>query len=130
MTSNSTTQYLIIDDNHIDQLVTKKLLSVKLNATQIQVVNNGKEGIQWLKANEHSNLPMIILLDIKMPEMNGFEFMETFIKLDDKVKKRAKIFMLSSTLDPEDIARATNFEHVNSLLEKPLSIDALKRLIN
>ena len=100
---------LIIDDNIIDQIVTKKLLKKNLNMTESYAVSSGKDGITWLE-NFKMDLEdkLIILLDIKMPEMDGFAFLEEFEKLDKKNSSQIMIFMLSSTLDPNDKTRAKN----------------------
>lgn len=111
---------LIIDDNIIDQIVTKQLLKKVLGITETSTANNGKQGIQWLnnyKINSEESL--IILLDIKMPEMDGFEFLSEYETLSEELKKGTQIFMLSSTLDPNDITRAKSNKYVKSLLSKP-----------
>lgn len=129
-TPSASTQYLIIDDNKIDQLVTGKLLRTKLEATNIMVFNNGKEALTWIQKDSDTDLPMIIFLDIKMPTMNGFEFMDNFNLMDETIKKHTRVFMLSSSLNPEDIERAIRYEHVDTILEKPLSVDQLGNLID
>jgi len=130
MSASATIQYLIIDDNEIDQLVTGKLLQTKLGATRILTFNNGKEGLDWMEQNSSTDLAIILFLDIKMPVMNGFEFMEKFNTLNENIKRRTRIFMLSSTLNPEEIERAIRYEHVDTILEKPLSIDQLSNLMD
>ena len=121
---------LIIDDNIIDQIVTKKLLQKNLNLTESYAVSSGKDGITWL---ENSNIgpedKLIILLDIKMPEMDGFAFLEEFEKLDKKNSNQIMIFMLSSTLDPKDKTRAENNIFVKKLLSKPLSTEEFSLLL-
>ncbi|MGZ9735088.1 response regulator transcription factor [Flavobacterium sp. GNP002] len=122
---------LIIDDNIIDQIVTKQLLKKTLGITDISTANNGKEGIQWLR-NHKSNTEksLIILLDIKMPEMDGFEFLLEYETLPEELKKETQIFMLSSTLNPNDIARAKNNQYVKNLLSKPLPVKEFGEMIN
>jgi CheY-like chemotaxis protein len=121
---------LIIDDNIIDQIVTKQLLRKTLGITEISTANNGKEGIQWLRNNKsNSDESLIILLDIKMPEMDGFEFLLVFEMLSEELKKETQIFMLSSTLDPNDITRAKNNKYVKTLLSKPLPIKEFGEMI-
>ena len=67
--------FLVIEDNLIDQLVITQLLKKVLEIEQIIIVNNGKEGIEWLTTKK-KNQSLIILLDIQMPIMNGFEFLD------------------------------------------------------
>ena len=122
---------LIIDDNTIDQIVTKQLLKKTFGITDISTANNGKEGIQWL--NNHKRYfeeSLIILLDIKMPEMDGFEFLSEYETLPEELKRETQIFMLSSTLDPNDIARAKNNKYVKNLLSKPLPIKEFGEMID
>jgi CheY-like chemotaxis protein len=122
---------LIIDDNIIDQIVTKQLLKKTLGITDISTANNGKEGIQWLRDHKsNTEESLIILLDIKMPEMDGFEFLLEYETLPEELKKETQIFMLSSTLNPNDIARAKNNEYVKNLLSKPLPVKEFGEMIN
>ena len=121
---------LIIDDNIIDQIVTKQLLKKTLGITEISTANNGKEGVLWLR--NYINNPeesLIILLDIKMPEMDGFEFLTVYEKFSEDFKNSTQIFMLSSTLDPDDVTRAKNNKYVKTLLSKPLPINEFGEMI-
>lgn len=121
---------LIIDDNVIDQIVTRQLLKKQLNLSEIHIVSSGKQGLDWLRnfKNEVHN-PLVILLDIKMPQMDGFEFLEEYKKLDKELTSQIIIFMLSSTLDPLDKKRAKTNIYVKKLLCKPLAIDELYSLL-
>lgn len=119
---------LIIEDNLIDQLVIKQLLKKVLDIDQIAITNNGKEGIDWLKTNK-INQSIIILLDIQMPIMNGFEFLDEFHKLNKEIKKDIQIYMLSSTLDPEEIEFINNNPYVDGFLSKPFPIEEFKNKI-
>lgn len=122
---------LIIDDNIIDQIVTKQLLKKTLGITDISTANNGKEGIQWIRDHKsNTEESLIILLDIKMPEMDGFEFLLEYETLPEELKKETQIFMLSSTLNPNDIARAKNNQYVKNLLSKPLPVKEFGEMIN
>ncbi|CAI2767037.1 response regulator [Flavobacterium collinsii] len=119
--------FLIVDDNLIDQLVITQLLKKVLDIDEIFIANNGREGIQWLVTN--NNHPLIILLDIQMPIMNGFEFLEEFHKLKKEIKKRIRIYVLSSTLDPDDIAKINRNRYVSAFLNKPFPIEEFKTLL-
>jgi CheY-like chemotaxis protein len=121
---------LIIDDNIIDQIVTKQLLKKKLNLTETYAVSSGKDGIVWLENFiKGAEDKLIILLDIKMPEMDGFAFLEEFEKLDKKNSSQIMIVMLFSTLDPNDKKRAKNNVYVKTLLSKPLPTEEFSSLL-
>lgn len=118
-------QFIIIEDNLIDQFVTKKLLKKGLDINPLFIANNGKEGIGWLLKNQIHN-SLVILLDIQMPIMNGFEFLEEFGKLNEEVKEKIKIFVLSSTLDKDEIERVRKNKYVTDFWDKPFRLDTLK----
>ncbi|KGO79810.1 response regulator receiver domain-containing protein [Flavobacterium cauense R2A-7] len=120
---------LLIEDNLIDQLVTSQLLKKNLGLTDINIANNGREGMLWLKNSDINFNELIILLDIRMPEMDGFEFLSEYEKLPESLKHKTRIFMLSSTLDSEDIKRAEDNNYVQSLLSKPLPVNEFKRIL-
>jgi CheY-like chemotaxis protein len=123
--------FLIIDDNAIDQIIAAQLLKKVLGATKINIANDGNEGIQWINTHRtRFSESLIILLDIKMPEMDGFEFLVEYEALAEELKKETQIFMLSSTLDPDDIKRAKSNPYVKSLLSKPLPIQEFREMID
>ncbi|OFY94098.1 MAG: histidine kinase [Bacteroidetes bacterium RIFCSPLOWO2_12_FULL_31_6] len=124
------TVFLLIEDNLIDQLITTKLLKNTFDHFEFNVVSNGKQGLDWLdKFNYTHTNQLIILLDIKMPQMDGFEFLSHYEALPEELKKKTQIFMLSSTLDPNDIKRATENFYVKKLFSKPLAVSEFKEII-
>ncbi|MBS7252369.1 response regulator [Flavobacterium branchiicola] len=121
--------FLLIEDNLIDQLVIKQLLKKMLFIEEIHITNDGYEGLQWLRDNNRTNKPLIIILDIQMPLMNGFDFLDAFDQLDDKLKKEVQIYVLSSTLDPDEINRINENKYVYKLLNKPFPIEEFKKIV-
>ena len=122
--------YLVIEDNAIDQIITSKLLKKTTGALEVSIANNGKEGIQWLsKYKVKQDEILIILLDIKMPVMDGFGFLTEYEKLNEELKKQTQIFILSSTLDINEITRGNNNQYVKSVLSKPLPFAAFSEMI-
>lgn len=122
--------FLLIEDNLIDQLVIKQLLTKMLDVTEteVNITNNGVEALQWLST--HQNLQqLIILLDIQMPVMNGFEFLNAYDKLNNEFKKVIQIYVLSSTLDQDEIQKINENSYVTGFLNKPLPIEELKKTI-
>ena len=123
--------FLLIEDNMIDQLITSQLLKRKLGVKEIIIVNNGKEGIEWLyEHRKKTTRPLVVLLDIRMPEMDGFEFLSAYESVPEEVKKDTQIIMLSSTLDSNDIRRAKNNAYVKELLSKPLPVKEFEKLLS
>ncbi|MEO8533807.1 MAG: response regulator [Flavobacterium sp.] len=123
--------FLLIEDNLIDQLVITQLLKKALDVTdtELNITNNGSEAIQWLST--HQDLyQLIILLDIQMPVMNGFEFLNAYDKLSDELKKATQIYVLSSTLDSDEIKKISENNYVTGFLNKPLPIEEFKKSIH
>jgi len=120
--------FLLIEDNLIDQLVIKQLIRKSLDI-EVNITNNGREGLLWLHDHENLNQPVIILLDVQMPIMNGLDFLEEFDKLSENFKKEIQIYVLSSTLDPDEIKRINENNYVTEFLNKPLQIeDFIKKI--
>ncbi|MGB0176221.1 MAG: response regulator [Owenweeksia sp.] len=122
---------MIVDDNPTDRFVHKKLLEIHKIADSIIEFESGKLALQHLKSTEKaSDFPDVILLDIMMPEMDGFDFMVHFSNLKDRFPKVPIVFMLSSTDDEKDIQRVRNNPLVKKMLRKPFSPDSFKKILN
>lgn len=122
---------LLIDDNQVDNYITRHLL-IKNNITEnINVQSSGIEALKFLEgiSNEPDQIPDYIFLDIKMPEMDGFEFLDEYLLLPDTIKNKCVIFILSSSGDQIDIDKALNYSYVKKFLQKPLNINLLKESV-
>ncbi|TDE18175.1 response regulator [Dyadobacter psychrotolerans] len=118
---------ILIDDSAFDLFIYEKLL-IKSGITRtVKTFNSAREALKYL-TTEESRLPeTVILLDLQMPDMNGFEFIEAFGSVSEEIKSKIRIFMLSSTIDSRDIEKAKSSPDILDLLPKPLEIDLLKR---
>lgn len=116
---------LLIDDNYIDNFVTRKILEVSKFAETVVVARSAAEAIKSLQ--EGAVKPDVIFLDVRMPLMSGFEFLEAYDKIDID-KTGIKIFMLSSSLDPLDIRKSMDNKYITQFLHKPLTLKALEAL--
>ncbi len=117
---------LLIDDNPIDLMVNEKVLTTCFADLEITKVLSGEEALAYLDKAE--SLPEVILLDINMPEMNGFEFLEEYKRLF-KGKSKSKIYILSSSIDPTDISRANEDDEVKAFIKKPLNVEEVTSVI-
>lgn len=122
---------MLIDDNEVDLKINSKIISLSKLFDEIIQCKSGEEGLLYLgdHANDPDKLPDFILLDIQMPEMDGFEFLEYFKKLPKPLKDKCLIAILSSTLDFGDIKKAEANPYVTKLLKKPLLPKELEELL-
>ena len=93
----------------------------------IQIYNNGKEAVDILKDMNASDSPEIIFLDINMPVMNGWGFLDSFHSLS--LPTGTRVYVVSSTIDPAEIEKAKGYPFVTDFIEKPLTVDALKSIL-
>src|SRR3569833_438781 len=124
--SNRYKTCLLIDDNYIDNFVTRRILEASNFAELIVVSNSATEAMASLRIG--AVRPDVIFLDIRMPQMGGFEFLQEYDKLDIDNKQAVKIFMLSSSLDPTDLKKSLNNKYITHFLHKPLTQKALDEI--
>jgi len=126
---------MLIDDNEIDNLINQKMIEAANICDRIFVHTGAKSAIEFLKnmeklavASVEGFLPEIIFLDIDMPLMDGFQFLDEFEKLTESTKEHCKVIMLTSSLNPLDMQKAKKNKLITKYLNKPLSQENLKKL--
>ena len=121
---------LLVDDNEINNLLHERLIEMSDFGEQVVVQQSAIEALDYLRsiANEPDKIPDVIFLDIRMPVMDGFGFLDEFQKFPNTLSEKSKVILLSSTLDPDDNAKAKNYPHVVKMLLKPLTVDQLSSL--
>ncbi|WP_217605162.1 two-component system response regulator [Chitinophaga sp. GbtcB8] len=122
---------ILVDDNEIDLLLHERLITLQQISRTIISFNNANKALEFLSSNItlHRIPPTIILLDIQMPEMDGFEFLEAFDSYPLKIKSQCHIIMVSSSLDHGDINRTNANPLVVKLLRKPLLAKDLRETV-
>ena len=118
---------LLIDDDEATNYLHKFYINEWEITEKIYVAVNGKEAIDFLQTNESfkNEKPSLILLDINMPVMNGFEFMEAYGELEDELKASTVVVMLTTSLHPKDLERADTFSDLKAYINKPLTKDEI-----
>jgi CheY-like chemotaxis protein len=114
---------MLIDEDEIDNIINQKIIESNNFSERVLVFQTGTDALDFLRANVKvaENLPDLIFLDINMPIMDGFQFLEEFEKLDSPILDKSKIIMLSSSISPRDIDRAASNRFVKKYLNKPLN---------
>lgn len=121
----------VVDDDDIYQFTIKVTLRGIPAVQSTSTFADGAEALEYIVVhqNEEDKLPDIIFLDINMPVMDGFQFMEEFAELLPSLKKSIKVYMVSSSMDPKDIKKAKRFDEISDYLIKPLNSKDIKEII-
>lgn len=114
----------VIDDDNIYQYTARVLLESTGLAKKITSFYNGRDAISFFQKAENQNtdeLPDVIFLDINMPIMNGWEFLEEYNKLHTSFPKSIQVYVVSSSVDSSDMQKSRSFEAVSDYLVKPVN---------
>ncbi|MBA3649658.1 MAG: response regulator [Chitinophagales bacterium] len=122
---------LIIDDDPTFIFLTKMTLSKISFAKDITSYTDPAEALIDLKkvsSDTNYDLPEIIFLDLSMPVMDGWNFLDEYHYLPDTLIQNCKIFILYSSIDPDDIKRSQSYPKVLDIISKPLAINKVKEI--
>jgi len=126
------TRYIVIDDDEFNNKICMVTLGKISQTADVKTFLDPGAGLAFI-ASEYArtdhNANAVVFLDINMPVMNGWEFLERFETLDNTVKNRIKIYILSSSVDKRDMEKAKANKNVVHYLVKPLTKETI-RLIN
>lgn len=119
----------VIDNDKIYQTITNKLLSKISQNIEVMVFMDGLYAFEHFSESSFEAWPDLILLDIEMPIMDGWEFLESLITLFQKYQSTIPIYMVSSSIALNDKQKALSYNHIFGYLEKPLSIEVLEEVL-
>ncbi len=122
----------LVDDDKILVYLTMRTIKSATTETTFKDFGNGLDAIDYLKsiADNTELLPDIILLDLSMPIMDGWEFLEEYTKLEPHIQKKNKLYIFSSSISPHDIERAKSIDLVSDFIIKPLKMDKIMEMVN
>jgi CheY-like chemotaxis protein len=121
---------LLIDDNAIDNYIAKTVISKSGLVEKISVMISAIDALEYLELlkSNSEQFPDVIFLDIQMPEMDGFGFLEEFSEFPTNVTNKSVVFMLTSSSDPADINRSTEYPAVKKYFSKPMTENIIKEV--
>lgn len=129
--NTNTRNILMIDDDHICRMVVKKQIESSEYSTRIVEHEGARSAFEELKAKRGNaeDLPDVIFLDLFMPEVDGWQFLEMLEGIMHEMAKAPQIYILSTTIDERDIERADDHALVTGFIPKPIKMRQVQRII-
>lgn len=118
----------IVDDDTIFQFTTRINIEKGKLAKEVMFFGDGEEILQFLQNAENEDLPDLILLDINMPIIDGWDFLIAFNDLQNTINKNIKIYMISSSINPVDVRRAKESPYITDYITKPIRKEDLRKI--
>jgi CheY-like chemotaxis protein len=120
--------FIIIDDDPINNFISKEMIGMALNCNETVLdFTSPEEGFEYISKayQSYRGNPVVLFLDINMPTMSGWEFLEKFRNLDKKIKDIFSVFIVSSSVDPRDKEQALANPFVKDFITKPVTEEFL-----
>ena len=113
-------KFIIVDNDEINLTVTSQLVSKVVRTNKVYTYQNASDALRFLQTYDSSET-LSLFLDLHMPVVSGWDFLEFFTEFDDNLKSRVHIYILSSSVDPRDKTRALAHSNVISFVSKPIT---------
>lgn len=120
---------LLVEDNEITNFYNKHLFIKNKYVKHVQIATNGKKALDYLNKVSIEDKPNLILLDLNMPVMDGFEFLDEFEKLEAELREGIIICILTTSLHEEDLEKAKNYAFISEYCKKPLSTSQIRNIL-
>ena len=131
-TTSATKRIILVDDDVITNLINTKIITMN-TPHKVEAFTNGNEALEQIYNGldkSADKFPDIIFLDINMPVMDGWEFLEQFEKIPLATRRKCSVFLLTSSIDSEDIEKSKTHQSVCDFISKPLTANKIKTLKN
>ena len=131
--TNQTKHFIIVDDDQFSNFLSKMVLAKLLGDAEVKDFVNPELALEYIKTDfnpKQREEKTILLIDINMPTLTGWEFLDEFKTFAEPLKNQFNIFMLSSSINPDDILRAKQHALVKDFIEKPLNKDMVSKILS
>lgn len=118
----------IIDDEEVSIFLTRRMLLLKGFTKGVEAFLSAAEALATLQARREEDMPDAILLDLNMPLMDGWQFLDAVAGLGPAFGEKCRIYILTSSLDHSDVVRVQNYPIVSGYLHKPISFEDIKKI--
>lgn len=125
------TSFIVVDDDSVNNLICRKVINLVFPEAEVLTFTNPEKALLYIKSNYAYSFGKrtILLLDINMPILSGWDFLEEFEGFDANIKEQLKIYMLSSSTDQLDKDLANENRNVSGYIEKPLNKEIMEELL-
>jgi|SRR5690606_23569807 len=121
---------LLVDDDPIFNWVSTKMIGKVDPGLTIKSFVNGKDALDFLRESYSGKIFYHILLDINMPGLNGWEFLDALEKMQTIESENLSIYIVSSSTDDSDVKKSDGYGLVNGYFNKPLSVESIKSILD
>jgi CheY-like chemotaxis protein len=129
--SNQPAVIMLVDDTSEDIYINNRIIQKYGRSNEVMKFNMATDAIAYFKLNQDNllKIPDVLFLDIHMPRMNAFEFMDEYAKLPDTLKSKCSVYIVSSSFDSRDIEKANANPDIKNFFEKPLTKETLDKVL-
>jgi CheY-like chemotaxis protein len=123
--------FIVIDDSKLDCFIAEKVIRNTGKCESVQSFLQAKEALEFIRKDvAEKPFPYIVLVDIQMPVMNGFQFVEEFEKLPADITRKYKIYVISSSINDIDLSKVHAYNTIEEFLNKPITSNNLSLLLS
>lgn len=126
---SSNLNFIVVDDSKLDCFIAEKIIRNTGRVETCNVFQQAGDALNYINTLSKQSASTIVFVDIQMPVMNGFEFVEAFEALPADKRENFYVYMLSSSINENDIARVKAYTSVKQFLNKPLTNDTIKAVL-